>query len=99
MDPGTIIGVVGLTGQILQGCNYICEFFHHAKDAPDSIRDLHTSDRNLKDIVSVVETIAKHSDQKSSPMSASSCQIATLNECKSVIQELEAFVRRFKTGK
>ncbi|KAK5443350.1 hypothetical protein LTS15_010695 [Exophiala xenobiotica] len=92
---GTVIGVVGLTGQILQGCNYICDFFHHAKDAPESIRDLHTSVRNLNDVVAVVETIAKNSDQQSSSMLASSCQIATLNECKNVIQELEAFLKEY----
>ncbi|KAK5206634.1 hypothetical protein LTR41_007627 [Exophiala xenobiotica] len=96
---GAVIGVVGLTGQILQGCTYICDFFHHAKDAPDSIQNLLTSVRNLNSVVSEIQTIAKHAHQESDTMSASSRHVAALNECKSVIQDLEAFVSRFKTGK
>ncbi|KAK5320618.1 hypothetical protein LTR93_006830 [Exophiala xenobiotica] len=96
---GTVIGVVGLTGQILQGCNYICDFLRHAKDAPDSIRVLHTSVRNLIDVVGVVMNMAQNSDQQSNSMPASTYHLATLTECKSVVQDLEAFVRRFKTGK
>jgi hypothetical protein len=32
-----IVGCVGLSGQILQGCNYLCNFFGDASDAPELI--------------------------------------------------------------
>jgi hypothetical protein len=32
-----IVGCVGLSGQVLQGCNYLCNFFADASDAPGLI--------------------------------------------------------------
>jgi hypothetical protein len=38
---GSVAGLVGLAGQLLNGCRLVKGFLDDAKQAPDDIRDLH----------------------------------------------------------
>lgn len=35
-----LVGFISLSGQVLQGCNYLCDFFADGKDAPATIKDI-----------------------------------------------------------
>jgi hypothetical protein len=89
-----LVGFVSLSGQVLQGCNYLCDFFVDAKDAPATIKDIAD---HLEVIQPALRTIrATFLELQAGPQFLSVLQDPTpaLENCESAIAEPRAFVDR-----
>jgi hypothetical protein len=89
-----IVSFISLSGQVLQGCNYLCDFFAEAKDAPAIIQNI--SD-HLEVIQPALSTLrATFLGIQAGPQSLPGLQDPNpaLKKCESAIVDLKAFVDR-----
>ena len=89
-----LVGFIGLSGQVLQGCSYLCEFFADAKDAPRIVRNVSDHLEVIQPALTTIRaTLASLQDSSASlPMLQN--PTPALEHCESAIAELKAFVDR-----
>ena len=88
---GAIIGIVGLSGQILQGCNYLCDFFGDMKGASRVISRILTNIQHLCTILEELEAIAGKIQARQDPLSIPIDATPVLDSCSKVIEDLRNF--------
>ena len=64
----SVAGLVGLAGQLLNGCIFVKGFLGDAKDTPTDIRDLHTEMDILAAEAGKLSTLSENSNQPSRVM-------------------------------
>lgn len=91
-----IVGFVGLSGQALQGCNYLLNFFSDVRDAPEVVV---TTSAELCTVRSLLEDfrLLLLEIQATSPASLRVQQDPTvaLRSCQAVIHNLQRFVNKY----
>ncbi|KAF7509421.1 hypothetical protein GJ744_007984 [Endocarpon pusillum] len=91
-----LVGFIGLSGQILQGCNYLCKTFSDAADAPDVIA---AASNELGAIRSRLEAF-QHlllEVRASAPafLRVQQDPAVPLQSCQNAIQKLQSFVDKY----
>lgn len=90
------VGFISLSGQALQGCNYLCKVFSDAQDAPGVISD---TSRELCNLRSQLEAfrllLLKIQDTSPASLTLQQDPAVPLQECQHAIQKLQRFVDEF----
>lgn len=94
MDVGFgLVGVVGLSGQVISGCMFLKEQFDKMRDAPEQIRSLRARiDRLLQEMTDFRKLAEVGRDHEQSYASSESPEMA-LRHSLSIINELQHYVR------
>jgi hypothetical protein len=91
-----IVGCVGLSGQILQGCNYLCNFFGDASDAPELIVTILAELCAVRSGLQAFQLLLLEV-QAISPASLTLTQdpAVPLKLCQDAVQSLQTFVNKY----
>ncbi|ERF75553.1 hypothetical protein EPUS_09470 [Endocarpon pusillum Z07020] len=91
-----VVGFVGLSGQILQGCNYLCKTFCDAADAPDVIVAILTELRAVRSRLEAFQHLLLEI-QASAPacLRVQQDPAIPLQNCQNVIQKVQSFVDKY----
>ena len=90
-----VVGFIGLSGQALQGCTYLREFFADAKDAPRIVRNVSDHLEVIEPALTTIHAIFSGlQDSCSASLPMLQNPTPALNHCDSAIAELKAFVDR-----
>lgn len=93
---GAIVSFVGLSGQVLQGCNFLCKFFFDASDAPELIIAISIELCAVRSRLQAFRLLLLEI-QATSPASLTVQQdpAVPLQSCQDAIQKLQTFVDRY----
>lgn len=86
-----VVGFVGLTGQILQGCNYLCDFFSNAAEAPELILRLANELSAVQSSLSSLHT-SLQKIEANIPRVHLQTSIPAIENCKPIVEDLNRFV-------
>jgi hypothetical protein len=91
-----IVGCVGLSGQVLQGCNYLCNFFADASDAPELIVTISAQLCAVRSGLQAFQLLLLEV-QTISPASLTLQQdpAVPLKLCQDAVQSLQTFVNKY----
>jgi hypothetical protein len=88
----SVIAVVGLAGQALQGCQYLRNIFSEARDAP---RELQLLDAEIGTIQRILHSVQSELLCSTSNITAEVASDATLDFCADAIRELRDIVDKY----
>jgi hypothetical protein len=89
-----LVSFIGLSGQVLQGCNYLCDFFADAKDAPAIIKNISDHLEVIQPALSTIRVTFWDLQAISHSLPILQDPTPVLKNCESAIAELKAFVDR-----
>jgi hypothetical protein len=91
-----IVGCVGLSGQVLQGCNYLCNFLADASDAPELIVTISAQLCAVRSGLQAFQLLLLEV-QTISPASLTLQQdpAVPLKLCQDAVQSLQTFVNKY----
>lgn len=90
------VGFVSLTGQALQGCNYLCNIFSDARDAPALIGDISKELCNLRSHLEAFRLLLlKIQDVSPASLTVQPGPTVPLQSCQDAIHKLQIFVDKY----
>ncbi|ERF75689.1 hypothetical protein EPUS_01519 [Endocarpon pusillum Z07020] len=91
-----VVGFIGLSGQILQGCNYLCKTFSDAADAPDVIVAVSTELCAVRSRLEAFQHLLLEI-QASAPacLRVQQDPAVPLQSCQNAIQKVQSFVDKY----
>jgi hypothetical protein len=91
-----IVGFISLTGQALQGCNYLCKIFSDARDAPEVIREVSKELCNLRFQLEAFRLLLlKIQDTCPASLTVQQYPAVPLQSCHDAVQKLQSFADEF----
>jgi hypothetical protein len=89
-----LVSFIGLSGQVLQGCNYLSDFFADAKDAPATIKGISDHLEVIQPALSTLHATFLDLQAGSDSLSTLQDPTSALKSCEWAITELKAFADR-----
>ena len=92
----SVVAFVGISGQILQGCNYLSTFFSDVRDAPDVFVAISSELSTLRGRLEGFQLLLREMQVISPPsLIVQQDPEAALQRCQDAVQKLEKFVNKY----
>ena len=92
----SVVAFVGISGQILQGCNYLSTFFSDVRDAPDVFVAISNELSTLRGRLEGFQLLLREMQVISPPsLIVQQDPVAALQRCQDAVQKLEKFVNKY----
>jgi hypothetical protein len=88
----SVVGFIGLAGQILQGCHYISTLFDDIKDAPETLLYLWTEIKAFRIVLQGFQQALQSMGQSTNIDAASEQVITALTTSSTTIRDLKALL-------
>jgi 3-polyprenyl-4-hydroxybenzoate decarboxylase len=93
---GSVVGFIGLAGQVAQGCTFIWNFVEDVKDAPEDLRRLKEELKLTKDVSSALGILLENSPPDSFT-NTKEAAAGALASCAGTIKELTTLLSGFRS--
>jgi hypothetical protein len=90
------VAFMGLTGQVLQGCHYICKFIDNVRDAQDDLHHYSTEITTFKSTVLGFQEVLRAIEPSAMIESSIQQALLALQSGSVAIEELKTPLRRYK---
>lgn len=91
-----IVGFIGLTGQVLQGCNHLSNLLSNAKDAPEIIKDVSSEIEAVQDALQHFNRLLSELDRYPHLIPENWNPASALKMCENAIEKLKSFINNFR---
>jgi len=92
----SVLAFIGLAGQVLQGCDYICDFVNSVQEASGDITNLQVELRSFKVAVLGFQTLLRQFEPSWSLDVAAEQIGMALNASSLAISELKALIEKYE---